>query len=116
MTTTWRIDLRISGARPERADAIIAALGEAWGETDAYADVDEEDGEATITTRGVDQIVNGASFEECAAELADVVWEANEGFADVEAAGTCLDHLDQAYWRAGPDPGPEDASQACAPP
>ncbi len=47
LTTPWRIDLRISGARPERADAIVAALGEAWGETDAYAHVDEEDGEAS---------------------------------------------------------------------
>ncbi len=116
MTTTWRIDFRISGARPGRADAIVAALGEAWGETDVYAHVDEADGEATIATWGVDQIVNGASFAECVAELADVVWEANGGFADVEAAGTCLDHLDQAYWRAGPDPAPEDASHTGAPP
>ena len=109
MTTTWRIDFRISGARPERADVIVEALGEAWSETDAYAHVDEEDGEATIATWGVGQIVNGASFEECAAEPADVVWEAHGGFADVEAAGICLDHLDQAYWRAGPVPAPEDA-------
>ena len=47
MTTTWRIDPWTSGARPERADAIVAALGEAWGETDVCAHVDEEDGEAS---------------------------------------------------------------------
>ena len=89
-----------------RADAIVATLGEARGETDVYAPVDDEDGEATIATWGVDQIVNGASFAECAAGLAEVVWETNGGFADVEAAGTCLEHLDQAHWRAGPAPGP----------
>ena len=42
-----------------------------------------------------------------------VVWEVDGGFADVEAAGTCLDHLDQACWRAGPDRGPEAATVVC---
>ena len=60
-------------------------------------------GQAEVSAWGVDQISGGASFEDCAAELATLVWEVNGAYAAVQAAGTCLDYLVQGTWASSED-------------
>ena len=117
MTVTWRIDLRIHDARPERVDAILVALGDEWEGLDLNAVGYPADGPTTLITWGVDQLVCSASFEAFAADLAAVVWEANAAYTHVEADGTCLDFPGRATWRSEAGPGATEAdASVCAPP
>ncbi len=103
MSSTWRVDLWIHGADLERADDIVDALDEAWGEMGLHADTYEDDGLAEISTSGVDQLTCGGSFEELAADLAGLVWEVNGAYVAVDAAGTCHDDLAQGTWSSSED-------------
>ncbi len=103
MSSTWRAELWVHGSRPDRADDIQAALDDAWGEMVVNGYAHEDAGEAEIACSGVGQITAGGSFEARAAELAEIVWEANGAYADVEAAGTCLDGLEQRTWASSED-------------
>ncbi len=117
MTVTWRIDLRIHDARPERVDAILAALGDEWEGLDLNAAEYPADRPTTLITWGVDQLVCSASFEAFAADLARVVREANAAYAQVAADGTCLDFPGRATWRseAHPRAAEADVSAPAAP-
>ena len=103
MSSTWRIDLRVHGARPDGADGILAALDDAWDEIGVDGSAHEDAGEAEIACSGIEQIPAGGSFEARAAELAAILWEANGAYADVEAAGTRTDDLEQGTWASSED-------------
>ncbi len=72
MTVTWRIDLRIHAARPERVDAILVARGDEWEGLDLNAAEYPADRPTTLIRWSVDQLACSASFGAFAADLATV--------------------------------------------
>ena len=77
----------ITGANPDRFDAVKAAASAEWG----FEDWDEFKG--TLTASADDTLGGGESEEEFAARLAKAVWTANGGPCEVEVRATYLEDL-----------------------
>ena len=97
MSSVWHVNLWIHRADRARAEGILAALDGAWGEMGQNRAWDAYGEQLEIWTSGVDQL-NGGSFEDLAADLAGIIWEANGAYVEIAAAGTCLDDLAHGTW------------------
>ena len=87
MSRYYRANVRIAKPKSGREPAVTEALMDFWGFTDVDATGDELIAEAEATIGG------GMSEDEFARELAQCVWEANQGFCKVTVTMTYLEDL-----------------------
>jgi hypothetical protein len=87
MSRYFSMFVRISGANPDRTEAVQNAAAGEWS-FDAW-----HESSGILTSGGDGQLGGGESDDEFSQRLAKAIWAANGGFCEVELHSTYLDDL-----------------------
>ena len=87
MSRYFSMFVRISGANPNRTEAVQQAAEGEWS-FDTW-----HESAGVLTSGGDGQLGGGESDDEFAQRLAKAIWTANGGFCEVEVHSTYLDDL-----------------------
>ena len=87
MSRYFSMFVRISGANPNRTEAVQQAAEGEWPFDDWY------ESDSVLTSGGDGQLGGGESDDEFSQRLAKAIWAANVGFCEVEVSSTYLDDL-----------------------
>jgi len=90
MSRAYHMQFKVIGLNPSKEDAIGDVLADEWvGGMYSYASRDP----FSVTWDGESSLCGGESEEEFASRIAVAVWQANQGFCEVEVIATYLENL-----------------------
>ncbi len=92
MSRFYEIAVTINNVNPRKVVEVKHAAMSAW-EFDDWYFFDVPDKPKKLTSSGQSYLTGGESEEEFAEYLAKNIWEANDGFCEVEIRATYLENL-----------------------
>lgn len=89
MSRSYNMVFTVSGAKPSLLDAIYEAIQGEWNVQSPWGHSDRTE----LRCDGDSNLCGGESEEEFADRMSVLIWQANQGFCEVEIAATCLENL-----------------------
>ena len=84
MSRYYNMQIRVHDFKPDKAQEIRNAVEEEWDVGDWH------EGDASMEAGGDGSLCGGTSEDEFARHIAETVWDANDGYCEVEVTATYM--------------------------